>query len=94
MKLSSRNNRGLQPTNAQEVRAYAATPLKDTPYYPLLQSLGDMLDALAQGDDGYCIVGVTRRRDAVSITAVLGGSKDTQYAEDLAGAATACQDWL
>jgi len=94
VKLQKTTNAGLAQTNTKELKAWAAKPLQDTPYYGLLLVLADMFDMIGRGSTCYTVLGSTSSKTAFSITMNADGGKDARYAPDLATLATGTQDWL
>lgn len=94
MKLAKTNNGHVSTTNLAELVAYHDVPLANTPYWPLLQVLADVIDNAGAGGQTFAVLGTTRARTAASLAVTLEGEKATHYAANLADLSTACADWL
>jgi len=67
---------------------------KDSPYYPFLAVLCDILDSAGSGADSFVSVGTTRNKSALTILVQLGGKRVNLYAPDLRALASECRTLL
>ena len=58
---------------------------KDSPYYPLLALVCDILDSASSGADSFVSIGTTRNKSAITLLIQLAGKRHSVYAPDLRG---------
>ena len=94
LKLGKPQAAAINPESSAELEGWAKTKLIDTPYYPLLRVLAEMLDSSAKGQNIYSIIGTTKDKSAISITVKQDGGGDARYGDTLAGVSLNTADWL
>lgn len=94
MKLKSNAPVKLKSDNVKAVKAWAQTPLHETPYYALLVMLADMCDTITKGENCYAIVGSTSNKTAFSLTVNISQDKDSKYGAGFEEIAAGAADWL
>lgn len=95
MKLTNKaQSSGEKPVNAEYLEQFTSTQLENTPYFPMLRVIADLLDEVQSGGEGYIILGTTQDRLSCSLVIKQSGQKDGAYGEDLVTMAEACRKWL
>jgi len=82
MKLGTQKRGAALPQDAVEVlHTWGSKKACDTPYWPLLVLIADVMDNIAKGEDAYMIIGATRNRDACSLTVKCGSDFSSIYGD-------------
>jgi len=93
VKLNKRTTK-LDTGNKSNLEQDALVALSASEYWPLLCTLADMMDMIADGTQAYCIIGATSNRSAFSVTMKVDGAGDSVYGSSFQEVAAATVTWL